>query len=95
MKKVYLAGKITGLDYDDVVKAFNTAEEGLLDKRYVVVNPIKLVSRGMDWNKAMRTCIKAMMSCDAIALLPGWSDSRGVSIEYEIAEMLDFEFIYL
>lgn|GEM_PF-1136784 len=95
MKKVYIAGAVTGLDYNEVVKKFNEAEERLLDQRYIVINPVKIVPPGTDWDKSIRICIKALMGCDAIALLPGFSNSKGALLEYNIAKELDFTKIFL
>ena len=41
--KIYISGKITGLNQTDVEKKFETQEFFLQSKGYVVVNPLKAV----------------------------------------------------
>lgn len=94
MKKVFLSGPVSGLDYDQVVKNFNAAEQLMLNKGYQVMNPISFVPSGTDWNKAMRRCIVALSKCDTIYLLKEFYLSEGCSLELEIANALDFEKIF-
>jgi len=95
MKVVYIAGMVTGLLYEDVVKKFNKAEELLLDRRFIVMNPIKLVPKDADWHIALNLCTKILRCCDAIALLSDWDESRGAIIEKELAEGMNLEIIKL
>ena len=37
----------------------------------------------------LRSDITVMASCDAVVMLPGWTDSKGASIEHEIATRLE------
>ena len=40
------------------------------------------------WAEYMRTDLRALLDCEAIALLPGWEQSRGARCEVSIAEDL-------
>lgn len=44
------------------------------------------------WEEYIRTDIEALMTCDAIVLLPDWRDSRGARLEYRIAAELGYYF---
>jgi hypothetical protein len=92
MKKVYLIGKVTGLDYRKTVKKFAEAEFRLRILGYEVVNPMKIIRNPtVKWSLAMRVCISTMLEdCDAIYLLPDWKLSIGAKLEYEVANQLQF-----
>lgn len=85
LKRIYIAGRISGLSYHAVVKQFNEAEYFLRSLGFEVVNPVKIVPPGTGWTEAMRTCIAYLMACNYIAMLPGWKQSAGATIEYNIA----------
>lgn len=64
---------------------------------YKVVNPAEINANepaGFDpvaiWQACMRADIKQLMDCTAIALLPGWEDSKGATLECHIAQSLGF-----
>lgn len=84
-KRIYLAGRITGLNYKEVRKRFARAETYLMSLGFEVVNPIRLVPENSSWTDSMRTCMHYLSLCNFMALLPGWERSRGASIEYQIA----------
>jgi hypothetical protein len=84
--KLYICGKVTGDDnYQD---KFHAAEFMLKRKGFETVNPARLVPEGMAWDRAMKKCIKAMLDCEGIALLPDWESSSGACIECDLADDL-------
>ncbi|MCL2290845.1 MAG: DUF4406 domain-containing protein [Bacteroidetes bacterium] len=93
--KVYLAGKISGLSFQDVFIKFNAKEFELKRAGHTVVNPIRLVSQSWSWEKCMKKCIEQLAQCDAIYLLPDWAESRGAKLEYHIAQELKLKLIIL
>lgn len=85
-KKVYIAGKITGLPWEPTVAKFAQAENKLKAQGYTVVNPITLVNDpNIGWADAMRICIASLIDCDMIFMLADSVDSRGAKIELQTA----------
>ena len=91
MTRAYIAGPISNIAGLNKA-AFDLAAARLMLKGYSVVNPHDLVA-GLNptWSQAMRICIKALVDCDRIALLPGWGRSRGALLERMIARALGIE----
>ena len=87
--KVYVSGPMTGIKNLNI-EAFEIAEKRLLEIGYDVVNPHKVCENvePKTWNACMRADIKALMDCDEIYLLAGYSQSRGAMIERDLAKKL-------
>lgn len=84
--KVYISGRITGLDYNTVKRRFQLAEEFLTSLSLEPVNPLKNgLSRSDAWIDHMCRDIKMLHECGAIYMLDGWMDSKGATIEYDFA----------
>lgn len=96
MHTIYIAGPMTGLSNFNK-PAFFEAEERLRQDGWLVVNPANTrqhpgVLRGDKiWQYYMREAIRVLVDCTAIALLPGWMDSKGAKVEYLIAQNLGME----
>lgn len=88
IKKVYIAGKVTGLPYDEAYTHFEKVEIRLRRLGFDVVNPTRIVLKSTEWVNAMRICIKELMSCDAIYMLKGYEDSRGARTELIVASLI-------
>lgn len=87
--KIYIAGKITGLVYEDALRAFAEAEAELERLGHVAVNPMKIeTAPDLDWAEYMKRDIPHLLACDAIYLLPNWKESKGARLEKHIAEEL-------
>ena len=90
MKKIYIAGKVTGEDLEKTARKFKEAELKLTAMCFEAVNPIEVVNNSdTPWSDAMKTCIKAMLDCDGVVILPDWKLSQGARIERQIAYDLD------
>jgi hypothetical protein len=86
--KIYISGPISGIERGNR-PAFVLGEEILKSLGHEPVNPHKLGHEpDDDWSTRMRRDIAALVTCDAVALLPGWEDSRGAKIEAGLAETL-------
>lgn len=72
--------------------AFHEAAAALRAAGYTVTNPAELdaqdAGKTLTWEQYMRRDIVALMACDGVALLPGWTESRGANLETEIAGRL-------
>ena len=93
MKRVYIAGPMTGLP-DLNFPAFHAEAAKLRAQGLQVVNPAEVnPDKGMSWTDCMRSDIAELVKCDAIRLLPGWEFSKGATLEEHIAERLGLQII--
>lgn len=85
---IYLCGPMTGLpDFNRL--AFNEAAQALRESGYDVFNPVENgVPPSADWATHMRADITALLQCRAVATLPGWTGSKGATLEVHIARQL-------
>lgn len=91
MTHLYVSGPMTGMP-DLNFPAFHEAAAALRAAGYTVTNPAELdaqdAGKTLTWEQYMRRDIVALMACDGVALLPGWTESRGANLETEIAGRL-------
>lgn len=85
MKRIYIAGPVTGLPKLNR-PAFEAAAETLRAVSHEPVIPHDHVPAHACWKSAMKICLPELLGCDYVALLPGWEDSRGAKIEKKLAE---------
>lgn len=87
--RIYLAGPMTGFK-DLNFPAFHAGAAELRAAGLDVVNPAEInADPNANWHDCMRADIAALMTCQGIAVLPGWEKSRGASLEVSIARGLD------
>lgn len=88
MKRIYIAGPMTGLpEYN--FPAFHAAADTLRAAGYEVENPAEPGQvEGWKWEDYMRRGLAQLLTCDGVALLPGWTESKGACIEADIASLL-------
>ena len=87
--KIYISGKITGLQFREVKDKFQVAQNFLEDLGLAVVNPVNNgLTLNDTWEQHMIKDIAELFSCEAIYMLDNWTESLGSSIEYDIAKRM-------
>lgn len=94
-KTIYIAGKVSGLPYAQASMKFGAHEKKLLTAGHTPIVPLNIVDKDDDWTTAMGKCIVALIKCDAVHMLPCWTDSPGAKLEHEIAKHIGIEIVYL
>jgi hypothetical protein len=89
MKKVYIIGAVTGLPVEEVEIKFQKAALSLKNMGMIPVNPIEIIREDMPWGDAMKICIRALIDCDMVLLLPDWPESKGGTLEVSIVRSLE------
>ena len=95
MKRIYLSGPMTGIPELNF-PAFNAEAARLRGLGYDVVNPAEINPANTDktWHECMRDDLRAMLGCDAIAMLAGWTKSDGAMLELQIAHRLGLDVLF-
>lgn len=86
----YIAGPMAGLP-DKNYPAFQKVAQELRDQGRTVLSPHEIDGGSMDtrpYEWYLREALKLLLQCDDIVLLPDWENSRGATIEWEIANAL-------
>lgn len=98
MQKIYVSGKITGLD--NWRQIFEQAEKKLIEQGYFVISP-RLIAEEVEIQKSnatyqdyMRSDLRMLCICDSVYFLSNWQDSPGARLEHEIAVALKLNCIY-
>lgn len=92
-EKVYISGKMTGLEREEYRDRFREAERLIRAEGYHrIVNPIRVWTCRVPWlYKAIGYKLTLLydlwlvLRCDRIYMIPGWNDSRGAKIESFVA----------
>lgn len=92
--RVYLSGPMAGLPEHNF-PAFHAHAALLRAQGHDVVNPAELDHQGSSWEGCLRTDLREMCTCDAIALMPGWEASKGANLELHVAHRLGMQVLHL
>jgi hypothetical protein len=90
--RLYIAGPMTGLP-DFNYPAFNAEARVWRCRGFHVENP----AEGPDlssWSEYMRRALRQLLTCEAICLLPGWTQSKGATTEWLVASLMGMSIIY-
>lgn len=92
-KRIFICGPMSGLP-DFNYPTFHAKAAELHANGWHVENPADNAEPPCGtWAGYMRLSIAQLMTCDAIYMLPGWSKSRGATIEHRLATELGLEVI--
>lgn len=94
-KKIYIAGKVSGLPWKETSMKFGAHQKKLMNEGHAPIVPLDLCDKNDDWNTAMRKCIAALCTCEEIHMLPDWVDSPGATLENAIAAKLGIKIMYV
>lgn len=108
--RIYVCGKMTGVK-DWNFPAFFKASEELEKQGYEAINPARMdCDCGYTLEKlkqlspaehqeflkgAVKRDLAALQTCQAIAMLPGWENSKGAKAELAVAQWLGLDEVYL
>jgi hypothetical protein len=96
LPRTYIAGPMTGLEEHNF-PAFEKAAAFLRQNGHVVISPRELEAAETgprkSWEYYLRRDLKELITCDHIAVLPGWHLSPGASLEVYVGWRLGFSII--
>ncbi|WP_261508473.1 DUF4406 domain-containing protein [Burkholderia multivorans] len=83
--RLYLAGPMTG--YPELnFPVFRAEAQRLRALGFEIVNPAEInADMSMPWRECMKADIRELLTCDGIAMLAGWEQSKGARLEHHIA----------
>lgn len=96
-RRLYISGAISGKEPAEVEKVFGAAAQALYDAEYAPLDPRSIQpiclpdcdgvvdGYGAHYHCLLRGDLREMLTCDGVALLPGWASSRGARIERSVA----------
>lgn len=86
---IYLSGPMTGYPGWNY-PAFQAASAYLRQRDFEVTNPAEVVSDpNQPWAVLMAETLRSLLAVDAVVLLPGWEQSKGVNLELAVATRLE------
>lgn len=93
--KIYIAGKITGLERKEAEEKFLQAKKQLEEKKHCVFIPTVLpVYEEVAHSDYLHICHSMIDICDAIYMLDNWQTSDGARNELEYALAHNKEILY-
>lgn len=88
MKRIYISGPMSGMPEHNF-PAFNAEAARLRGLGYDIVNPVDInPDVSTPRNECLRKDLMALLTCDTIAMLPGWQESTGAHLEMHVAHRI-------
>lgn len=95
MAKVYISGKITGLEQQEAFDNFEKAELEIRELGGTPINPMKIEHKeNSNWYDYMEKDLSELLKCDGIYMLHNWGSSKGARIERAVAIELGLPIVY-
>jgi hypothetical protein len=95
VKRLYIAGPMSNLPGYNL-PAFARAADQLTAAGFDAVNPGRHgVDPAYTWSDYLRRGLTELLTCDGVALLPGWIESRGALLEHYVAMELGMDIRYV
>ncbi|MBE6294258.1 MAG: DUF4406 domain-containing protein [Bacteroidales bacterium] len=91
--RIFISGKISGLNYYYAYNKFAMAEKRLEKMGYKVINPMCKCNKDWNWLRCMIVCLYHLLRCKSFYQLDNWMYSRGARIEYRIARFFKKDII--
>lgn len=87
--RAYISGPMRGIE-DFNYPAFNKVAEQLRGDGWIVHNPAESFDGATDreWHEYMREDIGLLLDATDVFYLPGWQNSQGALLEYQVAKAL-------
>ena len=87
--KVYISGKMRGMDEEESRRLFSEAQKQLEQQGFDAINPWNLEDEKMkvcqEWADFIIYDLYILKKCDMIFMLQNWHDSWGAQVEYAFA----------
>jgi len=96
-RKIYIAGKITGLLETTYTNNFKFWQNHYQDLGYLVLNPVEFckdIPKDSPHEVFMERCIPFLKICDEIFVQNNWRDSKGTMEELQKAKELKLEITF-
>ena len=94
-KKIFLSGRVSYLSQEQVNQHFRFAKNCFDANFNEIIIPTELCKDMEDEAEIMFKCLREILTCDIVAMLPNWCYSDGAKIEFSWAKKFDKEIIYL
>ncbi len=91
--KIFLSGQISTRKYTEAKNHFERVEIDLTKRGKFVINPAENIKRD-SWKDYMRDSIRQLVGCEAVVMLDGWQESKGATIERNLALELGIPVYY-
>lgn len=91
--RIYLSGPMSGIE-DNNFPEFHKWAAKLRADGHDVVSPAEIQEAGT-WELCLRADLRELCTCEGIALMPGWENSRGANLELHVAHRLGMQVIHL